>query len=67
METIDVDAGEDNADWIKMGWGWPEITSAEEMRAHLEAGGTTVEEFKKLAAYRLPLKFGRGPKWLADL
>jgi len=67
VDAIEIDKGGDNADWIKMGWGLPEITSAAAMRQYLQNTGSTVEEFKLTAAYRLPLKHGRAPKWLADL
>ena len=67
LREVQLDAGGDNADWIKIGWGWPEIGSEDEMRAHLKARGRTVAEFKRTAAYRLPLKHGTGPAWLSDL
>ena len=36
-------------------------------RAHLKARGRSVAEFKRTAAYRLPLKHGTGPDWLKDM
>lgn len=67
LKVVQLDAGGDNADWIKAGWGWPEIKSADEMRALIKSMGWTISDFKRSPAYRLPIKYGTAPAWLRDL
>jgi hypothetical protein len=55
----------DNADWTKQSWdlSW----DRDEFLADLERRGMTIEEFKKLPAYRLAVRSGRCPEWLKEL
>lgn len=62
----EVDRGDD-ADWPKRTWDFPDIHSADELRAFLAKTGKTPEEFKQSAAYRLAVLHGTAPAWLKDL
>lgn len=67
--TANLDAG---SDWPKMTPdfltvdGKRHVETVEELRASIEHCGDTVEHFKTLDAYRLPLNSGNYP-WLAEL
>ena len=67
-----IDDG-DNADWTKQTLdfllpdgveGMRRVRSRDDMREYLQMSGMTVEEFKRLPAYRLALR--RQP-WLREL
>ena len=51
--TLNLDATNTNADWIKLGaWDIP-ATTADELRAYLNDRGITVADFKSLPVYTL--------------
>jgi hypothetical protein len=65
-------AGADSADWPKRTLdflapdGTHMVENVEEMREVLRMQGYSVEDFKRLPAYLLPLASGRSP-WLRNL
>lgn len=58
MDSIDMDALLDNADWTKQTWDLPFAYGSDEFRDWLKAQGMTLAEFKRLPAYRLALVSG---------
>ena len=65
--TIRPDEQLENADWTKQTFDILGFASADEMRAWIEASGLTVEEFKRLPAFRAAVASARAPEWLTDL
>ncbi len=61
--TIRPDAEYTNADWVKQTWDLG-IDNAEDLRAWLKAGGSSVAEFKRSPLYRM---HADKLSWLKDL
>lgn len=62
--AVDVDADLVNADWVKRTWDLLHIKTVEQLKAHLQAVGMSVAQFKKLPVYRANLDT---LPWLKDL
>lgn len=54
-KPLNIDAILENADWTKQTWDLPPIDS-QEFKDLLKSWGITMDEFKKLPAYKLSRK-----------
>jgi hypothetical protein len=58
---------ERNADWTKKTFDLLDFESADELREWVLEQGMTIQHFKTLPAYYLPLRSGDAPEWLQGL
>lgn len=64
---INVDAIEENADWLRFRWTLPPYRS-KKFLAQLKEDGITLEQFKKTAMYRMAVRNGliKKDRWAGD-